>query len=301
MGPSKVSGQWLSRIAHIPADSADRCGLRRGVSDGARHARHRPRCARGAGDRLVRAQRRAGCHDRGRRDPRVPAGRAGMATTGARGAGRRRGGMLLAAKRPLHRFATKVVSDQDVKDAMSLFVVAFVVLPLLPNRPLGPYGVLNPARVWWLVVAVTLIGWTGYVAARALCQRRARTAEAAVAMPAFLLVLFAGGWWFGSLPDAALLATASGSAFTAVVLGQLANAYACRSATRPVTSVGCEATGCSATPSGSSWCSRCSCSRLRCPICWAATRLHRWAGCSRWPPSPSCWWWTRRRSCWGAG
>ena len=45
---------------------------------------------------------------------------------------------LLAAKRPLHQFARKVVSDQDVRDAMMLFVVAFVVLPLLPNRPLGP-------------------------------------------------------------------------------------------------------------------------------------------------------------------
>ncbi|MET9232265.1 DUF4010 domain-containing protein [Lentzea sp. NPDC003310] len=78
---------------------------------------------------------------------------------------------LLAAKRPLHRFARKVVSDQDVRDAMILFVVAFVVLPLLPNRPLGPYGVLNPARVWWLVIAVTVIGWAGYVAARAFGER----------------------------------------------------------------------------------------------------------------------------------
>jgi magnesium-transporting ATPase (P-type) len=35
-----------------------------------------------------------------------------------------------------------------------------------------------------------------------------------------------------------LLATASGTAFAAIVLGQLANAYACRSATRPVPRVG---------------------------------------------------------------
>lgn len=78
---------------------------------------------------------------------------------------------LLAAKRPLHRFARKVVSDQDIRDAMILFVVAFVVLPLLPDRALGPYGVLNPTRVWWLVIAVTVIGWAGYVAARAFGQR----------------------------------------------------------------------------------------------------------------------------------
>lgn len=63
-------------------------------------------------------------------------------------------------------------------------------------------------------------------------------AEAAMAMLAFLVVLLAGGWQFGAAPDAALLATASGTAFTAIVLGQLANAYACRSATRSVPRVG---------------------------------------------------------------
>ncbi|MFC5099409.1 MgtC/SapB family protein [Kibdelosporangium philippinense] len=78
---------------------------------------------------------------------------------------------LLAAKRPLHRFATRLVTDRDVTDAMTLFVVAFVVLPLLPDRPLGPYGVLNPARIWVLVIAITLIGWAGYLGTRWFGQR----------------------------------------------------------------------------------------------------------------------------------
>ncbi|GLZ27813.1 hypothetical protein Lesp02_00030 [Lentzea sp. NBRC 105346] len=100
---------------------------------------------------------------------------------------------LLAAKRPLHRFSRKAVTDRDVRDAMILFVVAFVVLPLLPSRPLGPYGVLNPARVWWLVVAVTLIGWAGYVAARALGQRWG-----------LLVTGFAGGFVSGSATTAVM-------------------------------------------------------------------------------------------------
>lgn len=100
---------------------------------------------------------------------------------------------LLAAKRPLHRFSRKVVSDQDIRDAMILFVVAFVVLPLLPDRPLGPYGVLNPTRVWWLVIAVTVIGWAGYVAARAFGQRWG-----------LLVTGFAGGFVSGSATTAVL-------------------------------------------------------------------------------------------------
>jgi magnesium-transporting ATPase (P-type) len=58
--------------------------------------------------------------------------------------------------------------------------------------------------------------------------------EAAAEMAAFTLVLVAGGWRWGETPGAALLATASGTAFTTVVLGQLANAFACRSVSRPV-------------------------------------------------------------------
>jgi magnesium-transporting ATPase (P-type) len=56
--------------------------------------------------------------------------------------------------------------------------------------------------------------------------------EAAVEMLAFIGVLVAGGWVFGAEPSAGLLAVASGTAFTAVVLGQLANAFACRSESR---------------------------------------------------------------------
>ncbi|MHC1557825.1 DUF4010 domain-containing protein [Actinomycetospora sp. C-140] len=91
--------------------------------------------------------------------------------------------VVLALKRPLHHLATQLVSDQDVADALRLFVVALVVLPLLPDRPLGPYGVLNPSRIWLLVVALTVVGWVGYVGVRALGERMG-----------LLLVGFLGGF-----------------------------------------------------------------------------------------------------------
>jgi magnesium-transporting ATPase (P-type) len=58
-------------------------------------------------------------------------------------------------------------------------------------------------------------------------------AEAAVQLTAFLTVLVVGGWSWGQTPPVGLLAAASGTAFTVVVFGQLANAFACRSETRP--------------------------------------------------------------------
>ena len=57
-------------------------------------------------------------------------------------------------------------------------------------------------------------------------------AEALLEMAAFTAVLLAGGWTWGGTPSTALLATASGTAFTTVVLGQMATAFACRSQTR---------------------------------------------------------------------
>ena len=63
-------------------------------------------------------------------------------------------------------------------------------------------------------------------------------AEALVSLTAFLVVLSLGGWRWGATPGAALLATASGTAFAAIVLGQLGNAFACRSETRTVLQTG---------------------------------------------------------------
>jgi calcium-translocating P-type ATPase len=58
-------------------------------------------------------------------------------------------------------------------------------------------------------------------------------AEAVVEMSAFVVALMVAGWRPGdSFPTGHALAAASGAAFAAVVIGQMANAFACRSATR---------------------------------------------------------------------
>ncbi|HET8641430.1 MAG TPA: cation-transporting P-type ATPase, partial [Pseudonocardiaceae bacterium] len=63
-------------------------------------------------------------------------------------------------------------------------------------------------------------------------------AEAVTSMLAFLAVLVVGGWTIGRSPPAGLLATASGTAFATIVLGQLANTLACRSQTAWVGRIG---------------------------------------------------------------
>ena len=63
--------------------------------------------------------------------------------------------------------------------------------------------------------------------------------EAAVELTAFLAAFVAAGWRPGdTFPEGQQLLAASGAAFTAVVLGQVANAFACRSTARPAWKVG---------------------------------------------------------------
>jgi magnesium-transporting ATPase (P-type) len=57
--------------------------------------------------------------------------------------------------------------------------------------------------------------------------------EALIEMMAFLASIAAAGWRPGmAFPGGVVLLAASGAAFSAVVIGQMANAFACRSATR---------------------------------------------------------------------
>ncbi|MDX6283266.1 MAG: hypothetical protein QOH03_4337 [Kribbellaceae bacterium] len=59
--------------------------------------------------------------------------------------------------------------------------------------------------------------------------------EALLSMSAFVAVLMGEGWRFGDIPAAGDLAVASGTAFAVIAIAQMANAFACRSETRPVT------------------------------------------------------------------
>ncbi|MGW1679649.1 MgtC/SapB family protein [Saccharopolyspora sp. NPDC002376] len=122
---------------------------------------------------------------------------------------------LLAAKRPLHRFATRLISDQDIGDAIRLFVVAFVIYPLLPDQPLGPYGALNPSRIWLLVIAITVIGWAGYVAVRELGERHG-----------LLVVGFLGGFVSASATTVVLARRTDRGVRTAVLPAVLAASVA---------------------------------------------------------------------------
>ncbi|MEQ1503221.1 MAG: DUF4010 domain-containing protein [Myxococcota bacterium] len=78
---------------------------------------------------------------------------------------------LLAFKQPLHAWVRKLDQD-DVGAALKLLFATFIVLPLLPDTPIDPWGAIVPYRVWWLVVLISGLSMLGYVAVRVVGERR---------------------------------------------------------------------------------------------------------------------------------
>lgn len=87
--------------------------------------------------------------------------------------------ILLASRDALHR-AIKFTSENDIKALLRLVLVVFVILPLLPDVGMGPFGALNPQRLWMVVVVTGAISFAGYVLARWLGQQRGTLLTAAV-------------------------------------------------------------------------------------------------------------------------
>lgn len=71
--------------------------------------------------------------------------------------------LLLYLKEPMHR-AVGAMSERDLTAVMQFALVTLVVLPVLPDRAFGPYAVLNPFRVWLMVVLIVAINLAGFVA-----------------------------------------------------------------------------------------------------------------------------------------
>ncbi len=76
--------------------------------------------------------------------------------------------VLLLMRAHLHGFAQHTLSEQELRDAILLAAAAMIILPLLPNRFIDPWGAVNPHVVWRLTVVVMLVNAAGYVAQRAL-------------------------------------------------------------------------------------------------------------------------------------
>jgi uncharacterized membrane protein (DUF4010 family) len=80
---------------------------------------------------------------------------------------------LLSLKVEMHGLAARM-TRQDLFAVLKFAVITLIILPVLPNVNYGPepLDVLNPYRIWLMVVFISGISFLGYVLIKALGPRR---------------------------------------------------------------------------------------------------------------------------------
>ena len=77
----------------------------------------------------------------------------------------------LASRNVLHRFL-KRLTWVELRSALMLAVMTAVILPILPNETIDPWGGLNPWKVWFFTVLTASLSFLGYIAVRIFGARK---------------------------------------------------------------------------------------------------------------------------------
>jgi uncharacterized membrane protein (DUF4010 family) len=78
---------------------------------------------------------------------------------------------ILAERKLLHGFL-KRLTWVELRAAILLLVMTLVLLPLLPDRAVDPWGALNPHQIWLMTVLVGAVSYAGYIAVHVAGERR---------------------------------------------------------------------------------------------------------------------------------
>lgn len=72
---------------------------------------------------------------------------------------------ILVSKEILHRFA-KHLKIEEIWDALVFAILAFIILPILPNRTIDPFNSVNPFLIWFAIVIVLSMNFLSYIAVK---------------------------------------------------------------------------------------------------------------------------------------
>jgi uncharacterized membrane protein (DUF4010 family) len=87
--------------------------------------------------------------------------------------------LLLAFKEPLHGWLRKLTWP-EIRSFLMLTAMTFLLLPILPNRAVDPWGLIVPAEIWLFAILIAGMSFVGYVAIKAMGPEKG-TALAGVA------------------------------------------------------------------------------------------------------------------------
>jgi uncharacterized membrane protein (DUF4010 family) len=78
--------------------------------------------------------------------------------------------MVLSLKPELTTFAGEL-RPQEIRSAVLLGLIGFVIYPLLPDRFVDPWNLINPRESWITVIVIAAIGFVNYVLLRLFSDR----------------------------------------------------------------------------------------------------------------------------------
>ena len=73
--------------------------------------------------------------------------------------------VLLYFKAEMRKVSERM-TPKDINSILQFAVLSLVILPILPNLDYGPYNALNPRQIWWMVVLISGLALSGYLALR---------------------------------------------------------------------------------------------------------------------------------------
>jgi len=77
---------------------------------------------------------------------------------------------ILAMRQPLHGLVA-TINDKEIRSGMILLAMTFIALPIVPDDPIGPFGGVEPRRIWLIATILAGVSFAGYVAVKVVGAR----------------------------------------------------------------------------------------------------------------------------------
>jgi uncharacterized membrane protein (DUF4010 family) len=77
---------------------------------------------------------------------------------------------LLAMREALHQLLKKI-TWKELRAAILLLAMTFLLLQVLPDRTIDPWNAINPHKLWLLTILIAAVSFAGHIAVRVLGQK----------------------------------------------------------------------------------------------------------------------------------
>jgi uncharacterized membrane protein (DUF4010 family) len=78
--------------------------------------------------------------------------------------------IVLAAREQMHAWLTRI-TEAELRSALILLAMSFIILPVVPDESVGPFGGVNPREVWLIAIVLAGVSFLGYVAVKVFGAR----------------------------------------------------------------------------------------------------------------------------------